>query len=163
MPIILSFISPKPVKIAAVREEAVKVIDKIAKKIQVDFEKTTATWHRKPDFQIKREVTDLGLLTTIFTESEIYGWVTKGTKPHDIVPKNATFLQFPSMFEPKTKPGFIGSGPGRSGGPIAKRDFVRHPGIEPRQFEEAIAKKWEKVYAKEMEAAVARGLKRAGF
>lgn len=125
-------------------------LNQSAKAVQVDFEVTTQTWEHKPDFKIQSSPGE----RTISTTDEIYGYVTGGTKPHVITPKNAKVLVFGAPSRAKTTPGVIGSGSGSKGSQIIHTKRVHHPGTQAREFEQTIAKKWEKEFPDQMQRAI---------
>lgn len=82
------------------------------------------------------------------TDSKIYLYVTRGTRPHIIRPKRAKALAFSSRFRAKTAQGYIRSYKGgRSGKPVFAKE-VKHPGTQARGFEEAIAAKHQPIFEK---------------
>ena len=141
-----------------------------ARLVLKDFEETVRTWEHKPAFVVKTHATAQipSPSLEVYTTDEIYGYVDKGTKPHDIFAgaytgkSNKKTLAFPSMFSPKTKPGSLKSSAGRSGGSTVHTPYVHHPGTEPRNFSENIEKKHEKSFRKEMEKAMAEAAKASG-
>lgn len=139
-------------------------------RLKKDFEATTATWEHEVEFKEHTHLAekDPVMSAGVDTTDEIYAYVNDGTKPHLILPgaltgkSNKTVLAFPSVFKPKTKPRVIGSGPGKSGGKTIFSRGVWHPGTEARQFTEAIKRKWEPWFKKEMIAAIRLGNRLAG-
>lgn len=124
-----------------------QALDDTAKEVIKDFKRTTETWDHQPEFKVmdsgfrvgSREVSlDVG------TDDEIYGYVSRGTPAHDILPKQATVLRFQSGFVPKTKPGRFLSKEGGSSGDNTFAKAVHHPGIKARKFEELIAERHRK-------------------
>lgn len=107
-------------------------LDAAAKGAEADFHTTTESWsdESKPDFKIVREE----FLRRVTTDSAIYGYLNFGT--------SVRYAHMTPGYVPKTTPGFIGSGGG--GGAVLFIDKSRPmPGIEPRDFEGAIQKKWD--------------------
>jgi hypothetical protein len=137
--------------------------DMIAKSIKADFELTVATWRVKPKFETEITPIPGGHLITVFTEDDIYGWVSRGTKPHTIVPKNAKWLRFAPDFKAKTEPRVIGSTFGGHFGSDVFKKKVFHPGAEAREFEEEIAKKYGVDAPKLFRDAIHRALGVAGL
>jgi len=107
-----------------------------------DYKKTTKTWNHKPNFLSVRAKSTI----TIFTNDEIYEYVSEGTKAHLIFPKNAKALRFSSKFRAKTRPRVIGSGQGSKSGKVVYSQGVIHPGTKAREFHHIIGKKWIKKY-----------------
>jgi len=117
----------------------------------VDFKVTTATWQHQPDFETKKpnEAT-----RTVETDDEIYGYVSGGTKPHVIV-AHGKALRFPGPgFRPKSRPGAIRSNQGSKGKGMVFRKKVNHPGSKARDFDKAIADKWNKELPITMQRAI---------
>jgi hypothetical protein len=125
-----------------------------AKAVQVDFNVTTRTWKHKPEFKIEhgagRPIWDIS------TSDEIYGYVSEGTRPHVIKPKNARMLVFrQGGFRPKSRPGFIGSNAGSPAtGETRVAKVVHHPGTQAREFAQAIAKKWKVEWPRQLQRAI---------
>src|SRR5262245_50309875 len=107
----------------------------------VDFKVTTQTWQHQPAFDTRAPD---AATRTVQTDDEIYGYVSGGTKPHVIVAKGKS-LAFPGAgFRPKSRPGAIRSNQGSKGKGVVFRKRVQHPGSKAREFDKAIAKKWNK-------------------
>lgn len=139
----------------AVREEMLAT----GRDVKKDFERTTANWETPVDFRVTAERDGV----TISTESEIYGYVDDGTKPHDIAPKHAKRLRFSvGGFQPKTNPRVIGSGQGRSGAVTVFRRIVHHPGTEAREFSKILQDKWQKQIGVRIGQAIGKVLDRGG-
>jgi len=114
-------------------------LDDAAAGALIDFESTSSTWDHQPVYTVKAQKD--GRL--VGTKDQIWGWLDKGTKAHDIYPRNARMLRFPGgPYSAKTRPGFIGSQTGGASGAIIFRRFVHHPGTKPRGWSTIIAKKW---------------------
>ena len=60
--------------------------------IRKDFEETTKTWTKKPEFQTVYAVRPNGPEVLVGTDDKIYGYVNEGTKPHPIFPVRAKAL-----------------------------------------------------------------------
>lgn len=141
------------ISLAAQRSAVKAAMDNAAKQAKAEFEKTTATWSRRPEFTIEAPSE---FSRTIATDSEIYGYVNDGTRPH-IIPVSGTAVIFPGGL-PKTAPRIIGSGTGSPG----KRTFttkpIHHPGTEAREFDDVIAEQMEPKLATEIQRAVDGGV-----
>lgn len=114
--------------------------------VKADYGVTQQTWSNKSkgNFKIKSKTGE----RVIFTASLIYKWVDKGTKPHNIKPKNKPRLTFRTGYTPKTSANNIGSGSGGSfGGWTSTKKTIKHPGTKARNFSKVIAKKWNKELA----------------
>lgn len=123
----------------------------LAEDIRVDFEVTAQTWVNKPAFKIDKRPFE----RDIYTESEIYSYVARGTRPHVILPKIAPALRFRPTYKAKTRPRYIGSTGGGASGPFVTARVVHHPGTEARDFERVIAEKWQKLWPNIMQRAIA--------
>lgn len=155
-------VKPSTLKKDAFRLEFLNAMRKTGRKIQKDFEKTTATWKRKPSFTMLVSLTRPGPTLVVGTDNEIYGYVDQGTKPHIILPKNSPYLVFKSGFSPKTRPRVIGSSPGKTFGDTIISRGVIHPGIAPREFSITIQKKWQSPFKRDMEKAMKTAAKKSG-
>jgi hypothetical protein len=110
-----------------------------AEAAQKDFEKTTATWRTRPDWQIQEQRD--GFL--VGTENDVWNMLDKGTRAHRIIARRAKRLRFSSGFSAKTRPGFVGSqAGGSSGGPVFAQS-VQHPGTTARGWSKLIAAKYK--------------------
>jgi hypothetical protein len=167
--ILMKTIKPARLKESAFRLEFLNAMRKAGTVIkQQDFEKTTATWKHKPKFESVVSLTGPGPVLLVGTDDEIYGYVSRGTKEHAIWAgiytgkSSKKVLAFPSRSTPKTRPGVIGSGAGSRGKVDTFRPYVMHPGTKPRKFEEAIRKKREKWFKRQMEMAMKRAAAKSG-
>lgn len=150
---------PKTLKVDAFRLAFLNALRQTGRDIIKDFEKTTATWKNKPVFEMQISLSG-GLQVEVYTEDEIYRYVDKGTKPHNIWPgfytgkSDKKVLAFSSKSTPKTIPGVIGSSAGSVGAVDTFRPYVKHPGTKARRFSEEIQKKWQKIFKTRMEQAL---------
>ena len=142
------------------RAALTSAMQKFGTVVKQDFEETTKTWDHKPKFEASINLRGPGPVLFVFTQDKIYGYVDKGTRPHDIWAGYYTgksehkTLAFPSMFTPKTTPGSLTAGPGSSGGDTVFTPYVRHPGTKPRGFSKGIAKQDLPKYKRAMEQAM---------
>jgi len=118
---------------------------------KADFGVTQQTWSNKSkgDFKIKSKPGE----RVIYTDSKIYGYVDKGTRPHIIRAKRKT-LAFRGGYKAKTSSGRIGSTSGGASGGWMFAKVVRHPGTKARNFSKVIAAKWQKELPKIMQRAI---------
>lgn len=72
------------------------------------------------------------------TEDVPYVWVDDGTKAHDQVAKNATFMKFPERTIPKTRPGQLASFSSFTSKKMVSAKKVRNPGIKKRGFTDEV-------------------------
>jgi len=166
--LVIKEIKPSRLRDDKLRLTLLNEMRKVGTEMKQDFEKTTATWEHKPKFTVDVSLTQPGPQLMVGTDDEIYGYVSKGTKPHAIFAgiytgkSNKRALAFPSKSSPKTRPGVIGSTSGSRGGKTVVRPYVQHPGTKPRKFEEAIAKLWKKRFKDRMEAAMKKVARESG-
>lgn len=143
-------------------DEIVKEALSVSKDMELDFVLTTGTWKTNVKFDRLVDVSDRGVEILVGTDNLIYDYVSKGTKRHLIRVRRARFLRFNSQFSPKSMPGVIASMPGFSGGDVVYRKQVMHPGSKARNFDKAIAKKWQPLLRRRLEKAMARAVKAGG-
>jgi hypothetical protein len=133
------------------------------------FEEIVADWDTKIKFIAKTTVTSNSISVSVRPagrNAKIWRFVSEGTKPHKIRPKNAKVLAFvwggKGSYVPKTKPIGQFGGPGRvTNGTLRFFPEVNHPGNKARQFEKAIAKKEERRFQGFITQAIRRGRQRA--
>lgn len=128
-----------PAKLARAIENT---LDGVALNIKADFGVTTRTWKTRPAFYIRRARVGE---RTIYTDNEIYHYISGGTKPHPIRGRRGRLGFYSKGFRAKSRVRFIGSNKGAQ----ASQDFrtpkeVTHPGIKAREYPEAIGEKWDK-------------------
>lgn len=156
-------IRPKDFKEKAFTETLAAEARDIGQQIKADYQKTTATWKRKPAFDLTVTVQPrAGIKILVTTKDKVYEYVTKGTRPHIIRAKNAVALRFQSGYRAKTRKGLIGSTSGGASGDVAYAKVVQHPGTEGREFDQAIAKVWKRVLRKRFQDAMKRAAQASG-
>lgn len=109
-----------------------------AEAVEADIQKTTATW--KHDVAIEVKERSDGYAVTV--KDDIWNMLDHGTRAHRIVARKAKRLRFSGGFRPKTRPGFIGSQAGSSGGDQVFRQSVMHPGTTARNWSKLIGAKY---------------------
>ena len=134
-------IKPAPFKSEAITRRLLGASKRSVDRADKEFAKTYATWEHKPKFVKKVKSTGRGIEWTIYTNDQIYTWVSGGTKGPYKLPKDGPgLLAFPSGYKAKTTPNLLFS---KSGGSFGSMVFVsgqvEHPGIEPRNFDKAVA------------------------
>lgn len=130
---------------------------------RTEFYKTTRTWETNVVFYVTQIVNFRGAAGT---DSIIYTYVTRGTRPHLITPVRSKALVFgQGTYRPVTTPGVIGSrrvGTGLQGaGGVARPIFtkrVHHPGTKARGFEGAVAKRLQRVHERNVTVAIAKAI-----
>ena len=127
-------------------------LDSAAVGIRSEFQRTVMTWDHKPKFAIdaypgKR---------VIYTDDEIYGYVSGGTRPHIIRVKNAKMLHFyRTGFRAKSSVNSLRANQGKR----ASQDetfvkSVKHPGTAARDFDKQIQMRWKKLFPEQMQRAI---------
>ena len=156
-------ITPRRLQPDVFRLEILNELRRVEKLILKDFQATTKTWDHKPEFASKISLPQGTPGVEVSTDDKIYGYVTKGTPPHIILPKNPRgVLVFQAGYKAKTTPRVIGSGAGGAFGETVVAHAVQHPGTEAREFDETIRDKWLPLFAEHIDAALARGAKKCG-
>lgn len=123
-----------------------------AKELLADYQKTTATWDEQP-----RWVVTVGRDTiTVRTDSEVWNYVDKGTRPHEIRARRAKALAFASGYQAKTRPGSIIAQPGGPSGEPRFAIAVQHPGTRSRGFSRRLRAKWKVKWPRMLQAAVTK-------
>lgn len=121
--------------------------------VRQQFLNTVETWNHRPTFLIRRSPG----VREIFTVDKIYAYVSQGTRPHIIRPKNAKALHFfRTGFRAKSRVRLISRS---NKGAVATKDetytqLVYHPGTQAREFAEAIQEKWQKELPTQMQRAI---------
>lgn len=115
------------------------VLKASAEDAETDFQRTVATFNKKPKFAVKEE-SDYSWLVS--TDDQIYYWLTYGTKPHAIVARNANTLAFQANYQRKSIPNVIASRHGGASGPMVYKREVWHPGTEATNHDKRIAERW---------------------
>lgn len=162
MPVAFKAIKPsklnQPGMIAALQKEAKAAADDL----ELEFMLSTATWDHEVKFEKLIQVGPKSVEILVDTDDEIYRYVNEGTKAHDILPKNANVLAFPSAFRPKSQPGRQTSGAGFKGGPTRFSMGVHHPGTKARRFDKVIMKRFNPKFKRRMELAMSDAAQASG-
>lgn len=154
--------------LAAMERDIKTALKKAAKEVADNMAEPTKTWQEdhRPDFGVVGPEPDgLGNLTAFGgvlpgqdEKAQVYIWVTRGTKPHDIYPRpenRSQKLVFYSPYYPSTKRRSFSSDQARTGGTLNRRDSVHHPGAEAREFEEAAAEIAQETLSENIQLAIA--------
>lgn len=145
MPIGFKAVKPDIYDVEAFTRASKKAVDKVAKGMLDDFEKTTRTWEHKPVFGTSVFSSGDKHSAVIGTNDKIYKFVDQGTKPHTIKAKRrgGRLAYNKGGFRAKTSPRRLSSGAGaRANGPLRRPKAVRHPGTKAREFSDEISKRW---------------------
>lgn len=147
------------------------VAKRLNNRVDQTYDNITQTWENKPVFNKKIGASVLrgglfgkgALYASVTTDSDIYWFVTKGTKPHPIEPKptNPTgMLVFGSTYKAKTTPRVLKSSSGGSSGPsVFARRIEEHPGSEARNFEDEIVKEQKPLIEEDFSNVLKRQIK----
>lgn len=133
----------------------------IAADMMLDLAVATAYWKRDVKFKRVVEVRQDTITIMVGSDDEIYGYVNEGTEAHIILPVNYPMLHFKGTFQAKSIPGVLTSRPGSYGGKDIWSKGVIHPGIEPRNFDQALVDKWQSKFNKRIENALQEALAEA--
>ncbi|HLE03779.1 MAG TPA: hypothetical protein VI729_04085 [Anaerolineales bacterium] len=154
----------KLIDLARLQRELRDALDHTANIVRDDFQKTTNTWTRKPNFRKegpRQKGPDLEAIVS--TDQDVYRFLTRGTRKNYPIPKNPFMgrrrLRFREGYKAKTRPRVIGS---RAGGAFGKTRFARqviHPGIEARNFDIEIARRRQKNHENLIRLAIRRSIR----
>lgn len=134
-------------------------LDKVGQGMLRTYQEIVSNWKTKVVFAVKVTVNGSQAMVEVWTENEIYGYVTEGTKPHIIVPRRARMLRFQTGYRAKTSPRSIKSGAGGAFGDVAFAHLVHHPGTQARHFERNVMKRYQDVIPAVVQAAITEALK----
>lgn len=123
------------------------------------FQNTVATWEHDVQFQVVE--TPRG--HTVQTQDQIYAYVDKGTRAHEIAAKRAPLLRFTGPYQPKTKVNVISSFNGGRGTIWTSKLSVHHPGTLARNFSQIILKRIQAKAANRVRKALNEAAAGAGF
>lgn len=135
MVITVKAIKPKELNVKAFERAVEKGLDKSAKIIEKSFEETMRTFRKKFPVLIK----DDKFSRLIWVDGETYSYLNFGT--------SIRWALMTGNWKSKTKPGRIGSGPGRGRVIVAgrramtRRGIRPRPGIKARHFDKQIVKR----------------------
>ena len=147
-------IRPKRLKVESFAKEIKAALKDEGRDVVKEYEKTVATWKKKPKFESIVDVSGGEAAVLTGTDSEIYGYVDEGTRPHIIRPVRASRLRFKSGYKAKTQPRKIGSQAGGAFGDTVYAMQVRHPGSKAREFSPTIQRRRRKPFTRRMVGAM---------
>lgn len=153
------------VSVDKVRLAVLSAMTQFARLIVKEHNKTVSTWEEEVEFSVIKAFPRSGLIEVlVYTSNETYKWVNEGTPEHDIWAgwytnkSDKKLLSFFVPNTPKTKPGRIESGMSSVGNTHVVTSYVHHPGIKPRNFDSAIAKKMQPLFATMIQEAIVLAL-----
>lgn len=153
-----SVLRPKPIKDRDMTSALVEGMDKFAKEILKDYERTVRTWNHQVKFISDMEIRKRSIVVHTGTQDDIWNWVDRGTRRHPIFPKRKKWLRFQPKYRRKTRVNVIGSWPGGPSGPFVFAGSVMHPGTKARNFTKVLLKRWKpkltQMMKKQMKKAV---------
>lgn len=143
-----------------VRKAVQDTCEGLGDEIVTELEAVVSGWKTPVKFESKLVSSQGGFSFEISTDSEVFVYVDKGTRPHTITAKNGARLAFPMPAgAPKTSPGSLKSSPSsQTAGPIIRPMTVNHPGTEARDFTGQILKKIEGELPGKLEQAISDAL-----
>lgn len=148
------------IDVGIMRQQMELAINQTLQLIDSDLQKTIRTWNTEVVFVVRKASLQGDTLSgSVSTSNLVYKYVSLGTKPHVIKPKNGKVLRFKSMYKPKTKANVIGSHAGGASGDDVFSKGVQHPGTEARNFHKEIAKRRQVNINNLMTAAIMRAIK----
>lgn len=135
-------ILPKPFDPKPFRREMEKAVEKTTEKIKLDFFATRRHWRTRVEFTVRYQFLPSTLMGEVYTTNRTYILVNEGARPHNINPRPGNkkqVLTYQRRFRSKSLPRVIGSRQGGKSGSWISRKGVRHPGHQPRRFDNQIA------------------------
>lgn len=131
---------PTPALVKAAEKE----LARWGKKFKGEYDKTTATWASRPQFDTEIAVSDDEMSVQVSTADNVYRFLHDGTK--------VRWALMSADFEPKTQPRVLGSRPGKGTVVLRGRSVMKEPqpGIQPRHWTQEIIKNEEKNFQRDM-------------
>lgn len=147
------------------RQELVSAFNDIGPEMKRSHEDVVSDWSHKPEFKIGMSLNPYLLSVQINVGGEnaaIWGYVDKGTRPHNIAPKNpGGLLAFRTGYNPRTTPvAQAHVGDGRASGDWVRTKAVHHPGNDARDFSGTLHKFWKNEFSRQTDNAFARATRR---
>ena len=122
------------------------------------FNKTTDSWETRVNFYQRSKNISGYVSVTVYTRSQVYGYVNFGTPAHTITAKRPSgLLRFQPGYSPATRPKILSSRTKRRSGPIIETYSVEHPGAEAREFDLAVAEEIAESFAEDVQEAISLG------
>ena len=136
------------------------------------FEAVVSDWEHQPTFKARKQIKG-GAWVKIYiypagAHKDLWVFVSRGTKGPYQIPRNPParsrdgLLHYQVLYDAHTRPpGLYGLGDGKKHGDWRSVAVVMHPGIKAREFEERIAKEYQLVFVRKLEAAAKRAIRAA--
>ena len=161
-------IKPKQWKTQYIWLSIASMANAVAKDMNKDFEAIVKTWVNKPKFETLKEIKQSGATIMVLTDDPVFNMLDAGVPEHLITPREDNeqgLLIFPwdgyGSYIPKSEPHWIGSRQSTKGSTMRYRTEVIHPGVEAREFYNAVSAKWEKAFRDRCNKAIKNGLSKA--
>ena len=110
------------------------------------------TWTHKPQFEQMIGLDSEAATVLVGTDDKIYKFIDEGTR--------VRYATLSKDWQSKTKPGIIGSGPGRGRVLFVSKKRPR-PGIEARRFTQIIQRQRKRPFQRSMIKAMQKGADKA--
>lgn len=171
---------PAQIQLKNIQQEISKQLQPVGRQHVSERKRIVANFDTNIEFGYRISTTQAQVTLTVVVENsdqklENSEWTVgdlwkaldkKGTKPHDITPKNPQGrLRFlwggPGSYQAKTRPVARFGGSGEvSGGVVMVRKSVKHPGFPPRKFFDSINKRLRRSFEQAIDRGVRLGTKR---
>ena len=148
-------IRPKRLKVESFAKEIEAALKDEGKDVVEQYERTTKTWKRKPEFEVLVDVSGGDASVLVGTDDEIYGYVDEGTEGHYVPKSGVATMKFRPGYKAKTTPKKIKSYKGGAfGDKIVRRGRWWVKGIVAREFSPTIQKRRRKPFTRRMVKAM---------
>lgn len=121
-----------------VDKQLAEISDEIADIISLNFENTVRTWSTQVNFNKSVRKLKTGYSIEVSTTNKLYALINNGAQDHYIYPLTLFGLWYRKNFTPKTQVRWLNSQNGGKFGRFVKRNWVKHPGHAPREFDKAV-------------------------
>lgn len=128
--------------------------------IKRQFEKTVQGWKNPPEWSQKFTNQANYISVAVWASGankNQYALVNYGSPAHTITPRRGGLLRFQPGYRAATKPKILSSRAPQRSGEFVTAFAVKHPGFEPRHFDEAVAEDIAPRFVKDVQDAIALG------
>lgn len=137
----------------AINDALESLVQELVEEAETDFQRTVATWARKPVFHKRVRRSFAQILGEVTTTDRLYRFIDLGT--------SKGYAEMTPGWSPKTRPGVIGSFPGS--GRRRRLNFFRpKPGVKARSFSQVIGEKFQGELNRRSPKVMAEAAKRSG-
>lgn len=174
MPMTFVAVQPAPFNAAVFRAEMVLTMSRLMGGMLVDFGKTYDNWQLPPSFEFEFKDEDNIIEAHVFCDALRDGDRVKGTSFAMPAPPNLVYyflnegtkIRYATMtrdplFNAKTRPSWLGSGPGEGGVAYVSK-FVPRPGITARKWDVAVKEKYAKILESQLRSTLVRAVRASG-